>query len=262
MSDIGARDMIRRASSSGFSLIELMIAMVIGLIILLAIYVVMMSSLRGLGTTEAQSALTDNGRRATSFIRQMLQQAGYRPLERTQLGFGFPERAGWETMQVVRGLATDASGNDGLEIRLWGSANGTVSDCLGADVADTEWIIISLAIVDNSLVCGHVRNDSSSVTNQIVVSAIERLRFRFSLLDEARYLRQNEIAAGRWDEIERVDFALLARSDSEMPRGDAVVNTRSYQVMDTTVTAPGDRFLRSIYHESVSVRNLILVGRQ
>lgn len=258
----GTHDMTKRVQASGFSLVELMIAMVIGLIILLAIYVVMMSSLRGLGTTEAQSGLTDNGRRATTFIRQMLQQAGYRPLERTQLGFGFPERAGWETMQVVRGLAADGAGNDRIDIRFWGSANGTVSDCLGANVSEIEWVIISLSVVDNSLVCSHVRSDNSSVDNQVVVSAIERLRFRYSLLDETRYLRENEIAGERWDEIDRVDFAVLARSDSEIPAGDSVINTRSYQVMDVTVTAPGDRFLRSIYHESVSVRNLILLGRQ
>lgn len=240
----------------GFSLVELMVSLVIGLIILLALSVVLMGSINSVATAEGQSALFDNGRRASNFVRQMLQQAGYRPFARTVSGFGFNPDPNWATTYQTAAV-TDGGidGVDVLNVRFWGSSNGLVVDCSGTPVADTTSISVTIDVVANQLRC----TDSVSGVPQVVARDIESLQVRYSLLDESDYINNLAVNDNRWERLNRVEFAILARSSELSANGP--VNNRSYEVLEQTITAPSDRYLRSVMQESVLVRNLIMSGR-
>jgi type IV pilus assembly protein PilW len=66
-----------RQSMHGFSLIELMVAMVIGLIILAAISTVLVNSNKAYNTTDSMARLQENARFAMQFIGTDLRRAGY-----------------------------------------------------------------------------------------------------------------------------------------------------------------------------------------
>jgi len=246
--------------NKGFSLVELMVSLVIGLVILLALYVVLMSNVQSLSTTEAQSALTDNGQRASQFIRQMLKNAGYRPFEAVSIGAAFDIPDDWVTQnQVISGtdggLTGTVPGNDTLVVRYRGAENGTLVDCSGLAVAVDDPIIITIDVVDNQLRC----TDSLTDTPYIVADGIESLQIRYSLLDTNRYIVAPDINSSEWEQVDVVEFAVLARSSELTSTG--ATNSRSYNILEGTITATGDRFLRSVYEELVVVRNLVLSGR-
>jgi type IV pilus assembly protein PilW len=67
-----------RRSASGLTLIELMVAMVIGLVIVLASVAALTVARRGFTTVDAASQLRDNGRFASDLIQRIGEQAGYR----------------------------------------------------------------------------------------------------------------------------------------------------------------------------------------
>lgn len=64
-------------SMRGFSLVELMIAMVIGLIILAAISTILVNSNKNYNTTDSMARLQENARFAMQFIGTDLRRAGY-----------------------------------------------------------------------------------------------------------------------------------------------------------------------------------------
>ena len=67
-----------RRGAAGLTLIELMVAMVIGLIIVLAAVAALTVARRGFTTVDAASQLRDNGRFASDLIQRIGEQAGYR----------------------------------------------------------------------------------------------------------------------------------------------------------------------------------------
>ena len=79
----------------GLSLVELMIGLTLGLILLLGIIQVFISSKQTFATNDAMAKLQENGRFALEFITQSARQAGYTspgstdrpfPVERTVCG--------------------------------------------------------------------------------------------------------------------------------------------------------------------------------
>lgn len=243
----------------GFSLVELLVSLLIGLVILLTLYVVLMGSIVSVSTTEGQSALVDNGRRGTIFIRQMLQQAGYRPFSQTVSGFGFRSDPTWatthQTVYVEQNSAASGGLSDSIRVRFWGAENGLVVDCSGSPVASTDTIEILIEVSDNKLWC----TDNVGTPPQIVAQEIESLQVRYSLLNENEYINNLDVTDNRWERINRIEFALLSRS-SELTAG-GPLNSQTYQVLEEVIVAPGDRYMRAVSQESVFVRNLIMSGR-
>ena len=78
----GSRELRRRhshrAGVAGLTLIELMVAMVIGLVIVLASVAALTVARRGFTTVDAASQLRDNGRFASDLLQRVAAQAGYR----------------------------------------------------------------------------------------------------------------------------------------------------------------------------------------
>lgn len=67
----------RRQSQSGLSLIETMIALVVGLILIAGVLSIYISSRQGYGTNSAVGQVQENGRFAMGFISNATRQAGY-----------------------------------------------------------------------------------------------------------------------------------------------------------------------------------------
>lgn len=73
-----------RNASHGLTLVELMVAMAIGLLIVLAAVAVLTASRRGASTVDAASQLRDDARFATSLIQRLAVQTGFEDMQWTR----------------------------------------------------------------------------------------------------------------------------------------------------------------------------------
>jgi type IV pilus assembly protein PilW len=99
---------------SGFTLVEMMIAMTIGLLIILALSTVIIGAGASSRATGGQSELQTNGRYALDVIKRDVQQAGYYGLR----GRGIENSTVPVAQDCLLGFATNISQ------RVWGSNNG------------------------------------------------------------------------------------------------------------------------------------------
>jgi len=148
----------------GFTLIELMISLVIGIIVISAGFSLYLKSTASRSLIQAEVLVQENSYFINQTLRQLLNQAGYRPLtfsSSTTLALPiesheewFPEIAG----SFGRGEFVDAVTN-GLAIRFAGSsgpdntADGTMVNCQGEAIARDEIADITLTVAGNALTC-------------------------------------------------------------------------------------------------------------
>jgi type IV pilus assembly protein PilW len=72
------------------------------------------------------------------------------------------------------------------------------------------------------------------------------------------YRTANQVdAAGQWPDVISVSVALLVRS---LEQYGTETDQRSYTLLDTTVTAPADRYLREVFTATASIRNRVRVN--
>lgn len=71
-------DVLPRAQQRGLTMVELLVALVIGLLITLAAIAALMATRRGFNTVDASSQLRDNGRFATDLILRLGVQSGFK----------------------------------------------------------------------------------------------------------------------------------------------------------------------------------------
>lgn len=121
---------------AGFTLVELMIALVIGLVLTLVIAELFVGSRRTFATTDDVSRMQENIRFVTNLLSRTVHQAGYKsaPNTKTAFIFGTPNLA-------IDGTAGAASAPDSLTVLFQGSntlagiADGTVVNCRGQAIA-------------------------------------------------------------------------------------------------------------------------------
>ncbi len=139
----------------GLTLIELMVALVISLVIVIAAAAFFLNSGRTRDTQEAASLLQDNARFATDIITRNIQQAGYQNYVWSTIGAsvrrevsppsdGQPDLRGFNNTNgaaittsavAVNGTGGSANNSDVLVVRFQGSGtgagDGSMIDCLG-----------------------------------------------------------------------------------------------------------------------------------
>ena len=155
----------------GFTIIELMISVAIGLIITIAIT---NAYLTGVGTHQAQTNLSraqESMRVALDLLSNAIRKAGYKNPSATGPDFcdgSKPASAGicdrptttprlvlFNDPATIANPATSASDpisnkSDILRVRYYGDTDGTVSDCLGNPVASTNLVEDTFYVADDS----------------------------------------------------------------------------------------------------------------
>lgn len=109
---------IQAASQRGFSLVEMMIAMTIGLLIVLALTTVVIGAGQANRANSGQSELQTNGQYALDMLKRDIQNAGYYGLT----GRGIADNAAFITIPAAQDCLLGFALN--LSQRVWGSNNG------------------------------------------------------------------------------------------------------------------------------------------
>ena len=264
---------MRKGIASGFGLVEIMIAIVLGLFLLVGLFTMLSSSQQSYALGRANSNLGGSGQRVTQLIWNQLHQAGFINYQRRLLNIPLPAAGVWVKNQGVLGendLAESGvmADTDRISLRFWGSSvgdndptqtadltsDGRMFSCNGTTVANTQLVMVSLFVNDNGeLIC------QDNIGHAIVMERnIESLQFRYRLSGaHDAFVTANNIAAADWPNVVAVEFSLLVA----MPSGQSVqALAHNYQLLDKSIAAAADRNIRRVLNGSITIKNLSVDG--
>lgn len=272
----------------GMTLIELMLAGLLGMIVAYFVMNIMATSSRTSMQSDGQAQAQENGRFIIGWLQAEARKAGYTPdftLPRTQpfadicaTGGPTPPANGANCT-----FETSTASSDRLAIRrMYSAATPSLkasSDCTGADlgaagVAEGD-VVIDVYWVEQNYSSGSSANDDNyddvlrCVTyseagaplnsSQVIASGIEGLQVlygQYSVADPdgtpnvSRYVPADQVTD--WNNVLAVRIAILTRSFTQ----DVVQNaTRSYILLDATPYTFTDRTARHIQSTTVFLPN-------
>ena len=266
-------------SSRGFSLVELMIAIVLGLFVISGLYTMLSSNQRTYSAVQANTQITDAERRIDSVMQKMLNQAGYRNYRRLKSYQQLPARTSdgapgqtltWLEGQAITGVNNSSGkpsvkdGTDTISLRFYGSSlidanpstasttdDGSIFSCHGGWVqADVNMIVTIYVDPDNNLMC----KDNINLDPIILESGVESLQVRYKLRDGNTFSPAFAAGNSNWNKIQVIEYALLL---TKPYRQGMLNNQTSFTLLDQSVSAAADGQLRQVVTGSSLLRNQI-----
>lgn len=250
---------------AGFTLVELLVALIIGLLVVLAAVASLLGTRRTALTGGDVNELHEGSALAMRMLGQQIRQAGYFPIDPSESSFYFD--AGKPTgladepaFFAVKGREARAkAGNDTLKVGYAPSPD-YFKDCLGqrakdytptdpANGANVRLITSEFSVSGGVLRC----RGSGNSTAQPIVSGVERFDVQYGLAagtdDDrvARYVTADEVADFVRVRTVRVCLQLAGTSRSN-PSG-------SYVDCDGSRQSSSDGRLRRVYTTVFALRN-------
>ena len=214
----------RPSEQRGLTLVELLVAMAIGLILLTGIFQVFLGSNSIYRTQDSLSRLQENGRFAIELLTQKVHLAGYPRVSVTGNAYTGTAIGGTE------------GASDTLTVNFINPAGAGLTPpyAFAVDAATTELTMNGIPLIDGvesmQILYGVDTNSDSQVDAY-----------------------QNVVAASDWDQVVAVRIGLLLRTLEEIPKGD--LDTGTYNVNGTVVDPVDDRRLRRVFTTTISLRN-------
>ena len=269
-----------RRQQLGLSLVELMVALVLGLVLMTGIIQVFLSSRQTYATNEAMARMQENGRFALEFISRSARLAGYvEPIytDNKPLPFVCPLCTGLpgtvpSTLCSVNG-AGNASDNISF-IMQPALVDGEKRDCLGNIVGDSDLIINNFSIIaangntPAALGCRAYNLTTASWTAgpdaQALVEGVDRLQVIYGISTGGDSRSANQyVSADRvgnnlsdWQKVRSVRISVLANS---------VVTTNStpanrqfvllYAAPLTAANLNNDQRSRQVFTTTIQLKN-------
>lgn len=238
----------------GISLVELMIAMTLGLIISAGVLSIFFSGKSSYRMVEELNSLQENGQFSMYFLTQAIQMAGYESIDTNTLptpiyADSCSSDAAWCTSN---GSGADA---DRIAIQLNPETN---EDCTGAEVDENE-VILNVYFLDqaegiSSLYCRGFSPLSATWTSEAarLVDGIDSMQFQFGTSSEDTFQYVSASDVSDWNDVTSVRIAILAAT-GESPQIEA--KERSYAMLDSGLHTYNDRKMRKIYSTTVYITN-------
>ncbi|SNS26974.1 PilW family protein [Pseudomonas segetis] len=253
---------------SGLSLVELMIGMALGLILLLGVIQVFLSSRQTLAVNDAMSKLQENGRFGLEFISQSARIAGYTS-PGTPLSKPFPIEP--RNCALNSGAACSANGGGNVSDTVSftfepPSIDGAKRDCAGVVIPDNQIIINTYFIAapdannpSPALACrsfNRTTNQPVSPTSRLI-DGVENMQVLYGIDAGGDSTSVNQfVSADRvtnWGKVLSVRIALLATSiDTISPRPPV----RNFYLLDAPPIAPDDGLARQIFTTTIQLKNI------
>ena len=169
-----------RYQKTGFTLVELLIAITIGLLVVSVASSVLLSTVRDNVKIRDSAMLQESAFFTSHLVRQHLRQAGFKNIDSSLVASRripiprndevFAEITGsWLQGQYLKADANSISFRFSGSSNSSGVADGSIIDCAGNAVAENVVSDISLSLIDKKLVC------SSAGTQQILIGSDDTL---------------------------------------------------------------------------------------
>lgn len=249
----------------GLSMVELLIAMALGLLLMTGVIQVFLTSRQTYAANEAMGRLQENGRFALDFIARNARNAGYiDPINLNNLPAPIA-LSGCPTSYCTADNISSTSDRIALAMQPV-PQDGKRYSCTGDEVAPPA-VSNSSAIIYNSF---YVKNGSlwcnwgeigaaSAKTEKEIVPGIDSLRVLYGVASSSnssstsRYIPATDITD--WTLVRSVRIAVLANSvETITPRPDATTN---YYLLDAAPISQGnDGLARQIFTTTIQLKNI------
>lgn len=239
---------------SGYTLLELLIAGVIGLILLLGVTQIYLNASRTNNFQSSVIEVQDKGRFVLALLEKDLQRAGWSNID-PGVDLGTLD-AHIDFTATANG--TGFNGSDSITVRYESDTEDGVDaeySCDGVLVTDGDLVINAYSITDadgdgiGALVCNGRELIEGVESLQLLYGVESITGTQDGIVDG--YVNAGGI--GGYEElVATVRVGLLLRSTSEPLEQN---NTNSYQVLDTTFAAQDDRVLRRAFTKTILLPN-------
>jgi len=260
-----------RTPQQGFSLIEMMIASLVGLILMAGTMQMFSSTKQSSRTSTAITRMQENGRAGLFFLENAIRLSGYRA---NSLEDAFPDTSANFDFdgQVIKGIDNDAvggnnilNGSDRVLIRFRGNSDTFINDCAGntSPRPPLKEFEIAFQINDNGeLVCDpdlYISDTTATPNNryneQTLIDGVEDMQIIYGVDTNNDFNADFYVPAldpFPSGEVVSVRVSLLLHSDDLI-----ATQPQPYRFNGATVTDPGDRRLRKVFSSTTAVRNLV-----
>jgi len=247
----------------GLSLVELLIAMVLGLLLTVGALQMMLSSQTIYNTTDTLSRIQENGRFSLNFLAKGIRMAGHNSTEDKDAdGKVFWDGAcGASDPCTANGAGTDS---DQIGVLMDPSDD---NDCQGNNVGADKVIVNVYSVADldndqiNSLYCqGYNLSTGAWYGNaQPLVDGIENMQILYGVSDPlannsiTSYISADDV--GDWASIGAVRIGLLVNNGQVAGNGEN--ETRNFNLLDSPTITTTDRHNRQAFTTTVTINNII-----
>lgn len=239
----------------GLTLIELMIAVVIGLGVIGVILSLYVNVNESASYLNAASRVQENGRFATEHIVRTMRMAGYDDPSTTGAVRPAIVLEGKTGGQITISGFTLRSTSDAVRISYEGAA--LVRDCLGAQVAEDTWVTNIYAISSSDeLVCNTVTSGigvGTIVAGQVIAEGVEDMEILYGIDSDADGVANRYYSAANvsdWSVVVSAKIALLINSVEEV-----YTSTLHGCESCSTFNPTANRLMRAEFHATVRFRN-------
>ncbi len=233
---------IMRKKQQGFTLIEYMVAITIGLILLAGLGSFFLGMNNSVRAQRAISEVQENGRFALYFLTTDIQKAGWKDPETGVIG--------GSTRDYID-LAGTSDGNgadstDTVAIRYESGAN-----CLGEEV--TGVVVNQYLVEDDSLKC------NTGARSEPIIDGVEALHFTYGIdvnIDGSpdKYVSATELLASpeEAEDVASVKVTMVLVSDTDVS---STNRTQNFTINGQTYTTASDKKLRRLFSTTIFLPN-------
>jgi type IV pilus assembly protein PilW len=167
--------LLDRRAQQGFTLIEILIALLIGLFLMGALLTVVQTNRRVFGEQNQLSQLQDNERMALTMIGDVIQSAGYYPQTLPNMSLTLANTltavAPFGTGQSISGSSTGTPVGDQIQVRYMTANNDNILNCSGlSNTSGVNQLYVNAFQVSNGqLVCQLTNTTTNTITNYTLV---------------------------------------------------------------------------------------------
>ncbi|MGB2271586.1 MAG: PilW family protein [Pseudomonadales bacterium] len=273
---------VTKIKQAGFSLIELLIAMGLGLFMLAGIIQVTVGSRQAFDVIHAQSITQESGRFSMNFISHSSRAAGYlNPGDITTMNGddyaadlvnlvannaywvgqnGFDEGAVVVGADTTAATLTDADTTlDSFTFRMEGDSDATrpLLDCAGVVIDGTPGVFTRMSFyVDTN---DQLRCDVAGASSVVLVSGVEDMQVLYGVGDAStpnrviRYLTASQMTSADWPYVVVMQIGLMTVSDNTP----LDATGRAYTLLDKTIeaSATADGRARQVFTQTIALRS-------
>lgn len=255
----------------GFTLVELMVSLTIGLILLAGVGQVFTSNKQANLYNESLSELQDNGNFAIQFVTTQLANAGRVPNPQLFNRAG-QDPSDWSTIEAQVYPATNlpVSGTEGgsssdsliINIAYPNTIATTPTNCAGALVpaASASFTLGNNYGITNTLTIatGASGRPALFCNGVEIIEGVENMQVEYGVDTDAdrmvdRYYKINAVPAANVRDILTVRVALMVATVKVARSAQTATTTKD--LAGTTVTLPNDKRLRQVYTSTVRLHN-------
>ncbi len=230
----------------GFTLVEMMIAVVLGLVLIAGAMSVFLGAKQGYRMEQGMTLMQSTGRATMDYLSREISMAG------------FPQSGGIES--IIPASTADGGGNasDQFAVRY-----RSTTDCLGVNTPvytdGQQYAKNVFSIQAGALVCQTLAENNAVITTQVVVQGVENMQLLYGeditaadgVTNATTYVTAGNVV--NWNNVVSVRIGILVNSQGTIATTDDNV---AYTLLgQTQIAAANDRQRRRAYSATVVIRN-------